>query len=72
MIDAARKKQMAAPGLQGPAKRALATVDREWDGLTAHREYPMVSLDNYPDVAVMPKSGPGGGVSAGRGGGLAA
>ena len=28
--------------------------------------------DNYPDVAVMPKSGLGGGVSAGRGGGLAA
>ena len=46
VIDAARKKQMAAPGLQGPAKKALATVDREWDGLAAHREYPMVSLDN--------------------------
>jgi hypothetical protein len=28
--------------------------------------------DNYPDVTVMPKSGPGGAVSAGRGGGLAA
>ena len=28
--------------------------------------------DNYPDVAVMPKSGLGGGVSAGWGGGLAA
>ena len=46
VIDAARKKQMAAPGLQEPAKKALATLDREWDGLTAHREYPMVSLDN--------------------------
>jgi hypothetical protein len=31
-------------------------VDREWDGLIAHREYPMVSLDNYPDDAVMPMS----------------
>ena len=37
---------MAAPGLQEPAKKALATLDREWDGLAAHREYPMVSLDN--------------------------
>ena len=37
---------MAAPGLQEPAKKALATLDREWDGLAAHRDYPMVSLDN--------------------------
>ena len=43
-----RRPQQAdgRPGLQGPAKKALATVDREWDGLRAHREYPMVSLDN--------------------------
>jgi transposase len=46
VIDEARKKQMAAPGLREPAKKALATLDREWDGLTAHRDYPMVSLDN--------------------------
>jgi hypothetical protein len=45
-IDQARKQQMAAPGLQEPAKKALATLDREWDGLIAHREYPMISLDN--------------------------
>jgi transposase len=45
-IDAARKQQMAAPGLQESAKKALATLDREWDGLAAHRDYPMVSLDN--------------------------
>ena len=32
-IDAARRQQMAAPGLQEPAKKALATLDREWDGL---------------------------------------
>jgi transposase len=37
---------MAAPGLQEPAKKALATLDREWDGLKAHRDYPMISLDN--------------------------
>jgi transposase len=47
-IDAARKQQMAAPGLQEPAKKALATLDREWDGLAAHRDYPMISLDNNP------------------------
>lgn len=45
-IDTVRKKQMTAPGLQEPAKKALATLDREWDGLTAHRDYPMISLDN--------------------------
>ena len=47
-IDAARKKQMAAPGLQEPAKKALATLDREWDGLTAHRAYPMIGLIIMP------------------------
>ena len=52
VIDEARKKQMAAPGLQEPAKKALATLDREWDGLIAHRDYPMVSLDNYPERAI--------------------
>jgi transposase len=46
VIDDTRRKQMAAPGLQEPAKKALATLDREWDGLAAHREYPMISLDN--------------------------
>jgi hypothetical protein len=71
-IDAERRTQMAAPGLQEPAKRALATLDREWDGLTAHRGYPMISLDNYPDDAVMPMSAVCGGLAAGRGGALAA
>ena len=45
-IDQTRKKQMAAPGLAEPAKKALATLDREWDGLAAHRDYPMIGLDN--------------------------
>ena len=48
VIDEARKKQMAAPGLQEPAKKALATLDREWDGLTAHRDFPVIGLDNNP------------------------
>ena len=46
VIDETRKKQAQAPGLAEPAKKALATLDREWDGLAAHRSYPMVSLDN--------------------------
>ncbi len=46
VIDEARAKQMTAPGLQQPAKKALATLDREWDGLIAHRDYPMISLDD--------------------------
>jgi hypothetical protein len=46
VIDEARRTQMTAPGLQEPAKKALATLDREWDGLNAHRGYPMISLDN--------------------------
>ena len=46
VIDETRKKQMQAPGLAEPAKKALATLEREWDGLTAHRGYPMISLDN--------------------------
>jgi hypothetical protein len=46
VIDEARKKQMQAPGLQEPAKKALTTLNREWDGLAAHRAYPMISLDN--------------------------
>lgn len=41
-IGAARKKEMAVPGLQEPAKKALATLDREWGGLIAHRDYPMI------------------------------
>ena len=71
-IDETRKKQMQAPGLQEPAKKALATLDREWDGLIAHRDYPMIGLDNYPDVAVMPMFAGGGGSAAGQGGALAA
>ena len=72
VIDAARKKQAQAPGLQEPAKKALATLDREWDGIIAHRDYPMISIDNYPDDAVMPMSGSSGGPAAGQGGALAA
>jgi transposase len=46
VIDETRKEQAKGPGLQEPAKKALATLDREWDGLIAHRDYPMAGLDN--------------------------
>jgi len=71
VIDETRKKQAQAPGLAEPAKKTLATLDREWDGLAAHRSYPLVSLDNYPDVAVMPMLLVPGGSAAGQGGALA-
>jgi hypothetical protein len=45
-IEVARQAQMKSPGLRQPARKALATLDREWDGLAAHRDYPMISLDN--------------------------
>ncbi|EYT93574.1 hypothetical protein ThrDRAFT_00636 [Frankia casuarinae] len=48
VIDTVRQEQMTSPGLQEPAKKARATMDREWDGLTAHRGYPMIGLDNNP------------------------
>lgn len=46
VIDETRKEQAKGPGLAGPAKKALATLDRQWDGLIAHRDYPMAGLDN--------------------------
>ncbi|MGH3126147.1 MAG: IS66 family transposase [Streptosporangiaceae bacterium] len=46
VIDETRKEQAKGPGLAEPAKKALATLDREWDGLMAHRDYPMAGLDN--------------------------
>ncbi|HEX5295908.1 MAG TPA: IS66 family transposase [Streptosporangiaceae bacterium] len=46
VIDQTRKEQAKGPGLAEPAKKALATLDREWDGLIAHRDYPMAGLDN--------------------------
>jgi transposase len=56
-IDTERKTQTTHPGLLHPAAaKVLATLDREWDGLARHREYPELALDNYADVPVMPMS----------------
>ena len=46
-IDAERGAQSAHPGLLHPAAaKVLATLDREWDGLARHREFPELDLDN--------------------------
>jgi len=46
-IDAERRAQGARPELLHPAAaKVLATLDREWDGLARHREYPELPLDN--------------------------
>ncbi len=45
-IDTARRDQMRSPGLHPAAKKVLATLDREWDGLARHRDFPDIDLDN--------------------------
>jgi transposase len=47
-IDGARREQAAMPGLHPAAKKVLATLDREWDGLARHRDFPDIALDNNP------------------------
>lgn len=46
VIDTVRREQMAHPGLHPRAAKVLATLDREWDGLAAHRDFPLLALDN--------------------------
>jgi len=45
-IDTARREQAAAPGLHPAARKVLATLDREWDGLARHLDFPDIDLDN--------------------------
>jgi len=46
-IDAERAAQTSHAQLLHPAAaKVLATLDREWDGLARHREYPELPLDN--------------------------
>lgn len=45
-IDAQRTAQAARPGLHPAAGKVLATLDREWEGLARHREFPHLALDN--------------------------
>ncbi len=46
VIDTARRDQIRGPGLHPAAKKVLATLDREWDGLARHRDFPDLDLDN--------------------------
>jgi transposase len=46
-IDAERAAQTSHAALLHPAAaKVLATLDREWEGLARHREYPELPLDN--------------------------
>lgn len=45
-IDAERRTQAARPGLHPRAAKVLATLDREWEGLARHNDFPSQDLDN--------------------------
>jgi transposase len=45
-LDTARRTQMRGPGLHPAAKKVLATLDREGEGLARHRDFPDLDLDN--------------------------
>ena len=47
----------AGPGPAGTREKALATLNREWDGITAHRDYPMISIDNNIAASSHPRPG---------------
>jgi transposase len=46
VIDTVRQQQAAGPALHPAAAKVLATLDREWDGLARHRDFPDAALDN--------------------------
>lgn len=46
VIDTVRREQMRSPGLRPAGKKVLATLQREWEGLTRHRDFPDLDLDN--------------------------
>ena len=56
-MDTVRRDQATIYSLHPAAKKVLATLDREWDGLARHRDFPDIDLDNYADIVVMPISG---------------
>jgi transposase len=47
-MDTVRREQAALYSLHPAAKKVLATLDREWDGLARHRDFPDIALDNNP------------------------
>ena len=46
VIDTVRRQQATGPALHPAAAKVLATLDREWDGLARHRDFPDTALDN--------------------------
>jgi len=46
VMDTARKEEAQIYSLRPGAKKVLATLDHEWDGLVAHRDFPDIDLDN--------------------------
>ena len=46
VMDTVRRQQATGPGLHPAAAKVLATLDREWDGLSRHRDFPDLDLDN--------------------------
>lgn len=46
VMDTVRQEQAAIYSLRPAAKKVLATLDREWAGLAAHRDFPDIDLDN--------------------------
>ena len=46
VMDTARKQEAQIYSLRPAARKVLATLDREWDGLAAHRDFPDIDLDN--------------------------
>jgi transposase len=46
VIDTVRRQQATGPALHPAAAKVLATLDREWDGLARHRDFPDAALDN--------------------------
>ena len=55
VIDTVRRQQATGPALHPAAAKVLATLDREWEGLARHRDFPDLALDNYAEGLVMPR-----------------
>ena len=52
-MDAVRKSEAGDPTLHPGAAKVLATLDREWEGLCRHEEFPELPLDNNPAERVL-------------------
>jgi len=46
VMDTVRQEQARIYSLHPAARKVLATLDREWDGLVRHRDFPDIDLDN--------------------------